>query len=196
MTDVYFSVDVEADGPIPGDYSMSSFGVVACAFKNGTEITLLDIDQPDNTFYAELKPISSNWVPEAAAVAGFDRQELIKSAQDPAEALKAFAAWVEATTQRIAPGGRAIFVGWPLSYDWMWIYWYLMKYNGSSPFGFSGAIDMKSWYSAKTGLTMNKVNKRMVYKALKQTPRKHTHNALDDAKEQGELWQHLVAWRP
>jgi len=52
----YFTVDVEADGPIPGDYSMVSFGAVA------VEPTL------QHTFYGEVKPISNKWVPEALAV--------------------------------------------------------------------------------------------------------------------------------
>ena len=41
-----FVVDVETDGPIPGDYSMISFGVV-----------LLD-EKLETTFYGQLKPIS------------------------------------------------------------------------------------------------------------------------------------------
>ena len=42
----YIRVDIEADGPIHGDYSMVSFGAV--------------IVEPElnKTFYSELKPIS------------------------------------------------------------------------------------------------------------------------------------------
>jgi hypothetical protein len=42
----YIMVDVETDGPIPGDYSMISFGAV-----------LVD-EQLDKTCYGQLKPIS------------------------------------------------------------------------------------------------------------------------------------------
>jgi hypothetical protein len=31
MTDIYFSADIEADGPIPGPYSMLSFGLAVAA---------------------------------------------------------------------------------------------------------------------------------------------------------------------
>ena len=48
----YVMVDIEADGPIPGDYSMISFGAV--------------IVQPglERTFYGRLKPISDRYFAE------------------------------------------------------------------------------------------------------------------------------------
>ncbi len=44
-------VDIESDGPIPGDFSMISFGAV-----------LVD-DRLDKTFYGKLKPISDKFIP-------------------------------------------------------------------------------------------------------------------------------------
>jgi len=58
----YVSVDIEADGPIPGDYSMISFGAVV------VEPAL------DRTFSGRCKPISEQWVPEALAVSGHTRE--------------------------------------------------------------------------------------------------------------------------
>ena len=48
----YIMVDVESDGPIPGDYSMISFGAV-----------LVDT-QLDKTFYRQLQPISDKFILE------------------------------------------------------------------------------------------------------------------------------------
>ncbi len=49
MSDMaYIMVDVETDGPIPGDYSMISFGAV-----------LVD-EQLNKTFYGQLKPSLNN----------------------------------------------------------------------------------------------------------------------------------------
>ena len=56
-------VDVEADGPIPGDYSMIALGAVIV--EPGLE----------RTFKGLLRPISAQWVPEALAVSGFTREE-------------------------------------------------------------------------------------------------------------------------
>src|SRR5688572_31712892 len=59
----YIMVDIESDGPIPGDYSMISFGAV------------LVNEQLDKTFYGKLKPISEKYIPEALAVSGFPGEE-------------------------------------------------------------------------------------------------------------------------
>ena len=57
----YIMVDVEADGPIPGDHSMVCFGAIV------VEPSL------DKTFYGRLKPLSDKWIPEALQVSGFTR---------------------------------------------------------------------------------------------------------------------------
>jgi len=59
----YVMVDIEADGPIPGDYSMISFGAVI------VETSL------SKAFYGKLKPISDKWVPDVLKVSGFTREE-------------------------------------------------------------------------------------------------------------------------
>ena len=49
-------MDTEADGPIPGPYSMVSLGACAAGSYDGATFTA--IDPETHTFYAELKPIS------------------------------------------------------------------------------------------------------------------------------------------
>lgn len=73
----FIMVDVESDGPIPGDYSMISFGAV-----------LVD-EQLDKTFYGQLKPISKNFIPEAFAVSGHSREEVLLC-EDPAKVMTEF----------------------------------------------------------------------------------------------------------
>ena len=77
----YVMVDVEADGPIPGDYSMVCFGAVLV--REGL----------DKTFYGRLRPISDRWVPEALAVSGFTREETL-GFDDPKSAMEGFAGWL------------------------------------------------------------------------------------------------------
>ncbi len=64
-SELYFSVDIEASGPMPGEYSMLSLG--ACR-----------VDALEHTFYAELRPISDRFVPAALEVSGFDLHWLIE----------------------------------------------------------------------------------------------------------------------
>lgn len=44
--DVYFSVDVETDGPIPGPYSMLSFGLVVAGTFDGRVFKRLSANSP------------------------------------------------------------------------------------------------------------------------------------------------------
>lgn len=61
----YIMVDIESDGPIPGDYSMICFGAVVV--EAGLE----------RTFYGQLRPISEKFIPEALAVSGFTREQTL-----------------------------------------------------------------------------------------------------------------------
>jgi hypothetical protein len=73
--DVYFSADVETDGPIPGPYSILSFALVFAGRFDGCRF-----ERPrafDLTFYRELKPISESFDAEALRVNGLDRERLI-----------------------------------------------------------------------------------------------------------------------
>ncbi len=77
-SDLYISVDIEADGPIPGEYSMLSLG--AYAVNGPLASTIGDSDgQLGRTFYVELQPISSGFVPEALTVSGLDRERLART---------------------------------------------------------------------------------------------------------------------
>lgn len=195
IEEVYFSIDVEADGPIPGPYSMSSFGIVAAGYrqKNGLLVNL-DLDADVNCFYRELKPISNHFDPVAASIAGLDRNDLINNGADPKVAMQEAAAFIENHVNRLGENIRPVFMGWPLSYDWMFTYWYFMNF-AHSPFGHSSAVDLKSVFAEKANIPLRRVGKRGIPKEL-QTKRKHTHNALDDARGQGELGMNILRWEP
>src|SRR5205823_8183375 len=90
--DVYFSADVETDGPIPGPFSMLSFALVYAGAFDGQRFT-----RPadySKRFYAELRPISKNFQPEALSVNGLDRERLCIQGHDPAEAMTEACRWV------------------------------------------------------------------------------------------------------
>ena len=62
----YVMVDVESDGPIPGDYSMIALGAVL------VDPTLA------KRFSGRLKPISERWIPEALGVSGYSREQTLQ----------------------------------------------------------------------------------------------------------------------
>lgn len=194
VDEVYYSCDVEADGPIPGPFSMSSFGLVACAYRTRSGIIVdLDIDAKENCYYAELKPISDQFIPEASAVAGLDRDELYKNGKTPEQAMREAVDFIDNRTREFGANSRAIFVAYPLGYDWMFMYWYFINFAGVSPFGHSGALDMKSYFASKADFAIRRIGKRGMPANLK-SKRFHSHNALDDAREQGELCRNLLRW--
>ena len=95
-----------------------------------------------------------------------------------------YAAWL-----RSLPG-HAVFVGYPASFDFMFVAWYLLHFTGGNPFGFA-ALDIKSYAMAVLGRPFcETVKKRMPPEWFDELP--HTHIALDDAIEQGHLFCNLL----
>ncbi|GLW07288.1 hypothetical protein Misp01_24180 [Microtetraspora sp. NBRC 13810] len=185
--ETYISVDVEADGPIPGPFSMVSLGMTVAGRMQGR--TFEPVDPDSSTFYVELRPISDDFVPEAMAVSGLDRDLLVREGTDAALAMGQAARWIKKVCGKTQP----VLAAYPLSFDWMWIYWYFMRFTGASPFGHSRCIDIKTLYAAKAGVPIAWSTKRQMPRHL-TAQRPHTHHALDDAKEQAELFQNLMAW--
>ncbi|CAM5621872.1 hypothetical protein SAVIM338S_05832 [Streptomyces avidinii] len=186
---VYISVDIEADGPVPGPYSMISFGACVAGRQDGASYTAADPER--DTFYRELRPISAAFVPEALAVSGLDRDRLVREGAEPGAAMAEFRAWV----REVSAGAQPVMCAYPASFDWMFLYWYLMSFGGDSPFGHSGCLDMKTLYAAKARVPLRAAVKRLMPAGL-LSRRPHTHHALDDAIEQAELMSSLMLWQP
>ena len=184
---LYISVDIEADGPIPGPYSMLSLGAAVAGTQDADGFTAADPER--QSFYRELQPIGEEFVPEALAVSGLDRDRLLSDGAEPAAALAEFSTWV----REVALGAQPVMCGYPASYDWMFLYWYLIRFTGASPFGHSGCLDMKTLYATKARLPLRAVAKGTMPREL-LSRRRHTHHALDDAIEQAELFANLMAW--
>lgn len=155
----YIMVDIEADGPIPGDFSMISFGAV-----------LVD-DHLDKTFYGTLKPISEQWIPAALAVSDLTREQTLAFGE-PAQVMSDFAAWIKANCK-----DQPIFISDNNGFDWMFICWYFHHFTGKNPFGHSSQ-NLGSLYK---GMVKDMFQN---FKHLRKT--KHTHNPVDDAKGNAE----------
>ncbi len=160
-----FVVDVEADGPVPGLYSMVSIGAV-----------LLDNDL-ETTFYGQLKPISQDWVPEALAISGHSRLETLDF-PEPAVTMELFAEWVEKHSK-----GRPIFWADNNGFDFAMVNYYFHAYLGKNPFGWSSQ-NINSLYKGIQN------NMYAGFGHLRKT--KHTHHPVDDAKGNAEA---LLAMR-
>jgi DNA polymerase III epsilon subunit-like protein len=187
MADIYISADIEADGPIPGPFSMLSFGLAVASRFDGVRFEPAEPSKA--TFYRELKPISEQFEPKALAVTGLDRDMLMRKGTDPSMAMRDAAEWVAGQSG----GGQPVLVGYPVVFDWMFLYWYFLRFIGQSPFGFSKALDMKTIFQQKAGVTLDRAGRTDLPSHLAST-RRHTHNALDDAVEQAEIFNRLFVW--
>ena len=162
----YVMVDIEADGPIPGDYSMVALGAV--------------IVEPglQRRFAARLRPISDRWIPEALAVSGFSRDETL-SFPEAKDATERFRDWLAKEAK-----GQPRFVSDNNGFDWQFVNWYFHHFLGANPFGFS-STNLGSLYK---GLVKDMSPN---FKQLRRT--RHTHDPVDDAVGNAEAMLAMVA---
>lgn len=177
MKEIYVSTDIESDGPIPGPNSMLSFGSAAFVIEDGEKKLV-------STFSANLEtlegaagdPETMKWWATQAEAWKACREKTVS----PQVAMQQYSAWLKGLP------GKPVFVGYPAGYDFLFIYWYLIKFTGASPFSFS-AVDVKTYAMAMLKLPYRDSTKRHMPKRWFGKGQ-HTHVALDDAIEQGELF--------
>jgi DNA polymerase III epsilon subunit-like protein len=172
VREAYISVDIEAAGPVPSTYSMLSLGAVS-------------VEDPKKTFYVEFKPVNDKFVPDAMEVVGRTLQDFAKNGCEPRLAMNAFRDWL----RDAAKSAKPVFVGFNAAFDWAFVNFYFHEYLGENPFGFGG-IDIKSYYMGMTGCAWEDTRSSRVSCDL-TGPSPHTHNALDDAIEQAEMFRHM-----
>lgn len=173
------AVDVEADGPIPGLYSMISLGMAVAG-------------RPDLSFYTELRPISDEFVPQALAVSGLDRDRLLREAPAAEEAMLAAARWVNGL-RRI---GRPVFLAAPAVWDGMFVHWYFTRFTGKSPFGAtSSGVDLRSYWMGMTGGDWRETGQTAIKRELGLTGLPHTHHAGEDAAELAQVFDAVLRRR-
>lgn len=184
--DLYISADVETDGPVPGRFSLLSFGLSVVGRYDGRRF---DRPADEVSLYRELKPISEDFQEEAMKVNGLDRERLSLEGSDPSAAMSEAAVWV----REISEGCRPVLVAYPVAFDWSFLYWYFESFGTESPFGHSSCLDIRTLYQAIAGSVFDRSGKSSMPEFL-HSRAPHTHNALDDAIEQGELFANLFLW--
>lgn len=155
----YVMVDVEADGPIPGDYSMISLGAVVV--EPGLR----------RSFGRKLAPISDKWDPKALSISGHTREETL-AFPSPSLSMAAFGEWL-----KHIPNPK--FISDNNGFDWMFICWYFHHFTGGCPFGFS-STNLGSLYKGLVkDMSLN-------FKHLRDAP--HNHDPISDAMGNAEAF--------
>ena len=155
----YIMVDIEADGPIPGDYSMVCFGAIVVEpslDRTSSTATEADLRQVDSRGSASQRI-------HAGETLGFD---------EPTVVMQQFAEWVAEVG-----GGRPMFISDNNGFDWQFINWYFHHFLGKNPFGHS-STNLGSLYKGVVRDTFAS------FKHLRKT--KHTHHPVDDVRGNAE----------
>lgn len=176
--ELYFSLDIEADGPYPGDYSMLSLGCVAFD-DSGAEL---------GEWYANFELLPGAGQDLGTMKFWADNQsyyDLTRTfVQSPQEAMTHFVEWVESFD------GSPVAVAMPAGFDWTFLYYYLIKFAGRSPFSFS-CLDVKTMAMCLLNLPYRDSVKRNWKKEwFSKLP--HTHHALEDAREAGQTFVNML----
>lgn len=178
-TEIYVSTDIEADGPIPGPHSMLS--IASAAFLPDKTIVSSFSANLETLPGATQDPRTMEWWQ------GFPQawEECRRDQRSPADAMADYVKWLQALP------GRPVFLGWPASWDFMWVYWYLVRFTGERPFRES-ALDIRSY-----AMGMRRSNFHMTSRSYLPKrwfdERPHSHVALEDALEQGAIFCNMYA---
>lgn len=175
----YFSVDVEASGPVPGLYNLVSLGATVVTRGQDGRYRV------GESFYAEFQPVFPGQDPGANQVHGLDPEHLARAGQSPRAALAALSDFVARATE---PGTAPTFVGHVAVFDWMYVAWYYAWAGLPNPFGYKG-IDTKSMAMGALRLPWPETGKETLCARLGLAEQDATtvHRADADAAHQARL---------
>ena len=175
---IYVSTDIETNGPHIGRNSILSLASVAFS-EDKTLLSTFSVNL-ETLPNGEENPVTMAWwqqFPDAWSAA---RLQLVS----PEVGMSNYVNWLTQLP------GRPIFVGYPIAFDFSFVVYYLERFTGKNPFGFS-AIDLRS-------LAMG-LNQTSFLESSKQhwpahwfEDKPHTHIALDDAIEQGTAFCNML----
>ncbi len=174
---VYFCVDCEASGPVPGLYNMVSVaGVVVRASEDGYK--------RGRSFYFEIIPEFDGFEEEAMSIHGLTVEHLKANGLPAREVCQRIADFVK---EELQPGEHPLFVGHNAPFDWMFVAWYFAWAKMKNPFGYN-ALDTKSMMMGCHGLPWKHCSKPELvelYPELHEPD--NAHDALADATFQADI---------
>ncbi|MBI4117971.1 MAG: exonuclease [Parcubacteria group bacterium] len=177
--EVLVSVDGEFTGRIPGPHSMIALGAVAYTHA-GDEISRFKVHLEELPG-ASREEVTMEWWSKFPDM----WKALTTDAVSPKDGMLQFANWLDTL-----PGPPKL-LGWPLPIDFTFLYWYYVAFVGDPPFGHDG-IDIKTYAMAvMKAATFGEVSRTNVCKALGVPNTPHSHDPVDDAAAQAELFFRL-----
>lgn len=181
---IYVSVDMEAEGPTPGQHSMLSLGADA-RLPDGTKLgtfseNLLELpgttmDDKTLLWWAQ-HPIA--WLATRT------------NQRDPQLVMRQFDAWLKVLSHQHG-GAKVVFVAYPISFDYDYVLYYARKFLGYDPFE-GRIVDMRSMAMGTLGVDYDEGNKAHMppeWDAMAEM----SHIAVEDAIQQADLFFAMLA---
>lgn len=186
--EIYISIDIETNGAAPGVHSMLSLGAWAIMPSDKAGESYWD----GPTFYQNLFPLPDATASEDTMAwwEGFPDayREATSHQREPIDVMAGFGDWCE----EVGEHGRLVAAAWPAAFDFSFVNWYMHKFVGSNPLGFScldirsfanGLFRVPGYYDTRAGTTEGDLYKHFGIRTDDLNP----HKADDDAIRQGRL---------
>lgn len=185
--EVFFSLDIETDGQVPGLNSMRSIGMVAFTAEH----------IPLGEFHANLQPWPGAkpdiktiewWLETDEKLAMWTRINNDK-VRDPEDAMFDCLAFIDMWVDKT--GFRPVCVCSPAGFDYSFFRWYaIATQKQDSPFGHR-CLDIRSYVMGMYGRPyLQSGNQTLPPEILTDLP--ITHDALDDARKQAHIFFNLL----
>jgi DNA polymerase III alpha subunit (gram-positive type) len=180
--DTVVSFDIETTGLVAGVHSMIALGAVA--YRGGKEIGhyCAALDEFDGAERSE--GTMAFWMKNLP-----EWKRIRKERKNPAIVMKEFYDWCIALPQ------PRVLAANPSAFDSAFLFWYLYKFVGEDAvqdlFKRNRALDIRSYISALFAVPYSEAERSIVPKEWSEGF-EITHNALDDAREQGTMLTYLL----
>lgn len=183
---LYAHFDIEANGKSPGTASMLSIGIVFRT-ADGTQLETFQRNlYPREDRGVEERCMKEFWEknPEAWAFVNTGRVTPWAAMADLATLLTCLA----------ASHKKIVWVARPAAYDWQWLkaYYDTFAPPGSPPIGFSAQCLSTLWWGFRKSTGLSDEDAQKKWDALGGEA-KMTHNPVDDATFQANIWHGLCA---
>ncbi len=176
---IYISVDIKSDGPNYGKNSMLSLGADA-RFANNEPLGLFSSNiEPLPFAHPDTETMQTFWAKHPQAW-----QASQKNQRTPQVAMAAFAKWVLDLEQH--NNSKAVFVAYPLWYDYGYVDYYFKYCLINNPFE-GRTVDIRSMIMGLLGVDYNQASKHDL-PAEWELDHTLTHIAVEDATKQAGLF--------
>lgn len=183
---MFISVDIESDGPCPGENSMLSIGAVAYD-NDGNELGDFEINLYSLWGAIQNRETMEWWNK-------YPRQYELTQVNmvGPYKAMLSFDNWLKQFD-------KPLFVAWPVTFDFAFVYYYFHRFINRCPFGYKG-FDIYTYACTLLGFTNNddmeiglwSKNFPEEWKEGTENPLEHV--AINDARSQGRLFFNMRKW--